>query len=552
MRNVVQAGLPIAARGDIMVTGQGWMTPLKAITKKDQCRITVDHTIEDAIGHMMTTETGVVVFIEEEKPVGVLTERDVVSFLHTGISLKSPLSAVKHTPLTVTEDKTLLFGLNMLIGNNIRRIIVVNSQGNFVGVVTHDDLIRLLEGELYRQDARIMDIISSKQSLRTVLTEESLSAAIDVMTNHRVGSVLVMDKGKVVGIITERDILRIAGNKTLLSEKAGAFMSHPVVSASIDSSILDVLEIMKVNNIRRILINYSDGIPFRVISNRDILRNLDNSYLEFLNSKIRHAREILDFLPEIIVEVIDVSGEQVIQWCNRKTQQEFGRDMANLPITNLIPSETWATVYPSIIDHGKIEKAKIEIGDKTFELSASYMKMQREGIIQAILINVTSEVYMSTSDFLTGIYNRRKFDEILSVEIERVNRYEQFLSIGILDIDHFKIVNDTYGHQAGDKVLQELTKLIAQHIRKVDYLARYGGEEFVILSPNTGLTGMYQLAEKLRHTIEAHAFHGQNRITISLGVAQYSFGETKPTFIERADAALYQAKAKGRNRVECS
>jgi diguanylate cyclase (GGDEF)-like protein len=531
---------------------QGWETTLKAIVNKDQCRIPVDRTIEDAIQQMMTAKTGVVVFIEEEKPVGVLTERDIVSFLHSGISLKTPLSAVKHPPLTVTEDKTLLFGLNMLIGNNIRRIIVVGPQGNFVGVVTQEDLIRHLEGELYQRDARIMDIISSRQPLRTISTEDSLSAAVDVMTNHKVGSVFVTEKEKVVGIITERDILRIAANKTTLSDKARAVMSHPVVSATIDSSVSEVLGIMKTKNIRRILINYNDGNPFRVISNRDILRNLENSYLEFLNRKIRHAREILDFLPEIIVEVIDVSGEQVIQWCNRKTQEEFGRDMANLPITSLIPVETWATVYPDIIDQGKIEKAKVEIGDRIFELSASYMKMQREGIIQAILIDMTSEVYMSTRDFLTGVYNRRKFDETLNVEIERAKRYAHRLSIGILDIDHFKTVNDTYGHQAGDKILQELTGLVAQHIREVDYLARYGGEEFVILSPDTDLAGMYRLAEKLRLIIEANAFYKQNKITVSLGVAQFAPGETKAMFIERTDAALYRAKAKGRNRVERS
>ncbi len=535
-----------------MAIAQGWMTTLKAIANSVQCRIPVDRTIEDAIRQMMATKTGVVVFIEEEKPVGVLTERDIVSFLHTGISLKSPLSAVKHPPLTVTEDKTLLFGLNMLIGNNFRRIIVVDHQGNFVGVVTQEDLIRHLEGELYQRDARIMDIISTKQPLLTVSTGDSLSAVVDVMANHKVGSVFVTEKEKVVGVITERDMIRIAGNKTALSDRAGEVMSHPVVSSSIDSSVAEVLRVMKENNIRRVLINYNDGTPFRVISNRDILRNLENSYLEFLNRKIRHARDILDFLPEIIVEVIDVSGEQVIQWCNRKTQQVFGRDMVNLPITGLIPEETWGRVYRAIVDQGKIEKAKIEIGDRTFELSASYMKMQREGIIQTILIDITSEVYLSTRDFLTGVYNRRKCDEILTIEIERAKRYAHLLSIAILDIDHFKAVNDTLGHQAGDKVLQELTGLVVQNIREVDYLARYGGEEFVILSPHTDLAGMHRLAEKLRRIVEANAFQEQNRITISLGIAQFAPGETKAMFIERADAALYRAKAKGRNRVERS
>jgi diguanylate cyclase (GGDEF)-like protein len=498
----------------------------------------------------MTTETGVVVFIDDEKPVGLLTERDIVSILHRGLSLKTPLSAVKHPPLTVTEDKTLLFGLNMLIDNNIRRIVVVDSRGCFMGVVTQDDLVRQLEGELFQRNARIMDIISTRQPLRSVSTGDSLFAAIEAMTTHKVSSVLVTEKDIIVGIMTEKDVLKIACNKTALSEKTGKFMSHPVISASIDSSVSDVIEIMKAKNIRRMLITYNDGAPFRIVTNRDILRNIENSYLEFLNRKIRHAREVLDFLPEVIVEVIDVAGEQVIQWCNRKTKQEFGTDMANLPISSLIPVDTWARVYPDIVGHGRIEKARVEIGERTFELSASYMKMQREGIIQAILIDITAEVKLSTRDFLTGVYNRRMFDEKLNHEIERVRRYTHLVSIAILDIDHFKKVNDTRGHLTGDKVLQELTGIVERNIREVDYLARYGGDEFLVLAPNTDLSGMYRIAEKLRQIVEAHTFPGDTRITVSLGVAQFSEGDNSSSFIERADAALYQAKARGRNRVE--
>ena len=532
-----------------VITGQSWMTTLKAIANRDESCIPVDRTIEDAIQQLMAARTGVVVFVEQNKPVGILTERDIVTILHRGLNLQTRLSAIKQPPLTVTDDKTLLFGLNMLIDNNIRRIVVVDPQGCFVGVVTQDDLIKHLEGELFQRNARIMDIISSRQPLRTVSASDSLSAAIEVMTNHMVGSVLVMEHDIIAGILTEKDILKIASNKTSLSEKAGAFMSHPVVTAPIDSSVSTVIDIMKAKNIRRMLITYSDGAPFRVITNRDILRNLENSYFEFLNRKIRHAREVLDFLPEVIVEVIDVSGEQVIQWSNRKTKQTFGSDMANLPITSLVPAATWAPLYPQIVAKGRIEKARVVIGERTFELSASYMKMQREGIIQAILIDITTELKLSTRDFLTGVYNRRMFDEKLNSEIERAKRYGGRLSIGMLDIDHFKSVNDTYGHPVGDKVLQELTRIVGQNLREVDYFARYGGEEFVILAPDTDILGMTRIAQKLRHLIEVHTFTGRLRITVSLGLAQFVEGDTAATFMERSDAALYQAKANGRNRV---
>lgn len=531
---------------------QGWMTPLKSIANRDQCRIPIDRTIEDAINQMMTSGKGVVVFIEEEKPVGVLTERDIVSFLHAGINLQAPLSTVKHPPLTVTEDKTLLFGLNMLIDNNIRRIIIVDLPGRFMGVVTQDDLIKYLESELYQQDARIMDVISSKQPLRSVSAEDDLSRAVEMMATHKIGSVLVVENEKIAGIITEKDMLRIAKEGSLPRRKAAEVMTSPVITASVDSSVSQVLEIMKAENIRRILINYSDGAPFRIITNRDILRNIENSYLDFLNRKIRHAREVLDFLPEVIVEVVDVSGEQVIQWCNRKTKEEFGSDMANLPITSLIPRESWNALYPTIVAQGKLEKTKVEIGERIFELSASYMKMQREGIIQAILIDVTSEVKKSTRDFLTGVYNRRKFDEIIKHEMDRAKRYLHPLALVMIDIDHFKTVNDSFGHQAGDKILQELTRIIAQDIREVDYLARYGGEEFLVLAPDTDLAGIALLAEKLRCIVEAHRFAGRNKITISLGVTQMTEDDSPASLIERVDAALYRAKAKGRNRVERS
>lgn len=533
-----------------MTPEQGWMATLKSIAERNRHCISADRTIEDAVQYMIAAGTSVVVFLEKETPVGIMTERDVVSFLQRGISPNAPLSSVTHPPLTVTEEKTLLFGLNMLIDNNIRRLIVVDAEGAFIGVVTQDDLIRRLEGELYQQDARIIDVISTRQALRAVDAGDNLSAAVEMMTNYKVGSVLVMEKDAVAGIITERDMLRIAGSKTPLTEKAGTVMSRPVVTATIDSSVHDVLAIMKARTIRRLLITYNDGAPFRVITNRDILRNIENSYLEFLNSKIRHAREILDFLPEIILEVIDVSGEQVIQWGNRRMKQAFNSTMANLPVTDLIPAETWGKIYPEIVNQGRIEKVQIELGDRIFELSASYMKMQREGIIQAILLDVTSEVTKSSRDYLTGAYNRRKFDELLDLEIERVKRYGRPLSLALLDIDHFKRVNDAQGHQAGDSVLQELTSIVVKHIRELDSFARYGGEEFVVLTPGTNLAGARRLAEKLRRIIEDHTFLGLNRITVSLGVAQLGAEDTAATLFERADAALYRAKAKGRNRVE--
>jgi diguanylate cyclase (GGDEF)-like protein len=158
--------------------------------------------------------------------------------------------------------------------------------------------------------------------------------------------------------------------------------------------------------------------------------------------------------------------------------------------------------------------------------------------------------FQATTDPLTGLSNRLKFNQALATEISRSMRYETPLSLVLYDIDNFKAVNDTHGHQIGDKVLVELSRLAPNLLRNTDLLARWGGEEFVILIPGSDGEMAYQAAEKLRNAIEQGGFDGIGTVTCSFGVAQYVYGDTAETLISRADDALYRAKLNGRNRVE--
>ncbi len=156
---------------------------------------------------------------------------------------------------------------------------------------------------------------------------------------------------------------------------------------------------------------------------------------------------------------------------------------------------------------------------------------------------------LATTDLLTGLYNRRKFEESLLKEIEEAKRYSKTFSIILLDIDHFKEINDTYGHQVGDYILQTIAKLIRRILRRTDSVARWGGEEFVIILPNGKIQGAFQLAERLRKTVEETKFPIDKRCTISLGVTEYQVGDTPHSILKRADLALYAAKQNGRNRT---
>ncbi|MDM8567787.1 diguanylate cyclase [Candidatus Halobeggiatoa sp. HSG11] len=156
----------------------------------------------------------------------------------------------------------------------------------------------------------------------------------------------------------------------------------------------------------------------------------------------------------------------------------------------------------------------------------------------------------ATTDGLTGIYNRRKFESLLTKEIQKATRYETSLSLIMFDIDHFKKVNDTYGHQIGDYVLQELSRIVVNNIRRNDIFARWGGEEFMILVPNNNLENAAQLAEKLRGIIATSKFKNVPTITSSFGVVQFEKEESGENFVHRVDELLYSAKHNGRNRVE--
>ena len=148
------------------------------------------------------------------------------------------------------------------------------------------------------------------------------------------------------------------------------------------------------------------------------------------------------------------------------------------------------------------------------------------------------------TDLLTGVCNRRALDDALRMRFALMYRYEQPFSIIILDIDHFKRINDERGHIEGDRTLKEMASLLDETVRETDLVARYGGEEFVVVMPQTDLPGGKNFAERVRQLIERKL-----KITVSGGAATALEGDTPETLVARADAALYSAKADGRNRI---
>ncbi|AEH44155.1 diguanylate cyclase [Thermodesulfatator indicus DSM 15286] len=171
------------------------------------------------------------------------------------------------------------------------------------------------------------------------------------------------------------------------------------------------------------------------------------------------------------------------------------------------------------------------------------------------LCSLCEELHAQASiDFLTGLYNRRFFEKELEINVEKAKRDRSVFSLILMDLDHFKKVNDQYGHLVGDEVLRKVAEIIKKNIRKIDIPARYGGEEFAVILPTTGSEGAFAVAKRLKRSINEALFGPKDKpfhITASMGVGTYRplSGLSAEEFLAKVDKLLYQAKEAGRNCI---
>jgi two-component system, cell cycle response regulator len=199
----------------------------------------------------------------------------------------------------------------------------------------------------------------------------------------------------------------------------------------------------------------------------------------------------------------------------------------------------------------ELERLHDEMRDLFQESSFAHDTLARSSV--TLQQREVENVAASLTDALTGVGNRRKLDQALAVEIARFQRSGEVLCAIMTDVDHFKRVNDEYGHPVGDKVLARVGALLRSQTRPTDVVARFGGEEFIVLMPHTSLAQAATRAEQLRAGLAAEPIEPvAHLVTASFGVAELRADESGESFLGRLDAALYRAKAAGRNRVEAA
>lgn len=317
---------------------------------------------------------------------------------------------------------------------------------------------------------------------------------------------------------------------------------------------------------KKLLIVEDDPAQLRLMA--EMLSDWEGGILTAANGK-EALRIIVTEGPRIVVTDLMMPEMDGLELCRTLRQHEGVRFVYVVVVTGSAGKESVVDAFEAGADDFIVKPlrkaellARLRAADRIVSLESDLAKGTREvhrvnaemALAHRKLNQANEQLQrMATTDELTGLLNRREAMNRLNELWASHDRYGQSFSCIMLDIDHFKLFNDTHGHAAGDQVLKTTADLLAGNTRKTDKVCRIGGEEFLVLCPNVGIDGVAVCAEHLRAAVEQHSFEYRKsslQVTVSLGAAERTAGMVKPDdLLKAADDALYRSKAEGRNRV---
>ncbi|WP_020405634.1 sensor domain-containing diguanylate cyclase [Hahella ganghwensis] len=380
--------------------------------------------------------------------------------------------------------------------------------------------------------------------------DDSKFFALDISDDLKQNDRVVLEQGKTIENV-ERNIIASTGEtryymavKKPLKDKDGNIIGMYGVSTDITERKQMELEIRRKNELLNSILSNLDAFVY--------MKDKDYRFL-YVNEKTAalFGKDPADIIGKTDEEAVSEAGNSEFREMDEKLfltgEKQEGEE--TLELANGDVRYYWSTKIPLKDEQGAVSSF---IGFSTDITELSLLRNRLEQQVQEEIIKRLKHERLAITDPLTGIYNRLKLDEVLEQEWQRAKRSSQTFGIILLDVDYFKHVNDTCGHQTGDKTLIEIARLLKNNVREIDTVGRWGGEEFLIVCPDTDREGTTHLAEKLRTVIEQHKFPVVTHKTASFGVTTYKDGDTINEMVSRADVALYKAKGSGRNQVEAS
>lgn len=263
--------------------------------------------------------------------------------------------------------------------------------------------------------------------------------------------------------------------------------------------------------------------------------------------------EMLETFMEFPVPLALLDSDGHLERVNSRFLEWFGADGLDAASLRALAHEANGEWRPVTAKHGgavvRARTLQLHLSQRILLILEDPNGGEHHGELDALHARISDLEQLAATDHLTGAWNRAHFDRVIESELARSLANRQPLSLIMLDIDHFKNVNDTFGHAVGDTVLCELVQLVRSRIRASDLLFRWGGEEFVVLLSSAGYRRAESVAENLRQAVASHTFEGAGVVTVTLGVAEHDGDEDAITWFRRMDDSLYEGKQSGRNRV---
>ncbi len=447
-------------------------------------------------------------------------------------------------------------------------------------VLIVDDIptnVRLLEARLTAEYYEVLTAGSGPEALDICQSEEVDIVLLDVMmpdmdgfevcrrlkTDPRTHHIPVL---MVTALDQPSD--RVQG----LDAGADDFLTKPVDDTQLMARVKSLVRLKSLTDELR-----ARALTGQQIASEDAMRVMDSispggGSILIIDTDMRHAERIRNFLvPEHQVDILTQPADAVFQVSGASYELALVsmslEDFDPLRVCSQVRTVEHTRNLPIILMADPADKPRVvralDLGVNDFihrpvernELLARVRtQIRRHRYALELRQSVNNTLAMAVTDALTGLYNRRYFERHLSVMLSKAQEQDRDLALMILDIDHFKAVNDTYGHDIGDAVLREFSARLRRNIRGVDLACRFGGEEFVVLMPDTDFTQADAVAERVRQSISEQTFDvGAPRalsVTVSVGVSlNDGQADTPEGMIKRADVALYRAKREGRNRV---
>jgi len=427
--------------------------------------------------------------------------------------------------ISVTRQDTLSDAIDMMFGSEHRHIVVIDGSDYYM--LSIYDVFRMTK-ETYRGTDFSLEHVDLLQ-IPTIAKEKNILDTLDYIRNDFEHMIAVNEDGSLYGLVTQSDILSSIDPDTLMDtyrildllkiKKRNRWVGKEVVTQ-------EIFETMERYNHDAVMV-VEERKPVGIITTKDMLRLLKE-----------HADLSLPVKCFMSMPVVTVS-----QYC---TLNEVLKFMKDKHFKRIVTVDEEGRMVDSIT-----QKELISIAyTRWMRMMKSYQEELCQ-INEKLIQESRRFEKIAATDSLTGLYNRMKFFELFVSEYAVMTQRHNNLSLLLMDLDRFKKVNDTYGHNMGDEVLKQISNLLLRELRSVDILCRWGGEEFVALLPAADIAEAHQIAEKIRQSICTLSIEGIPGVTASIGVTQIREGDELMVVIERADKALYMAKGAGRNCIRC-